>query len=77
MTVSTHNGIEDRNQITERFPSWKKLKRASFSYNDIRSIDYSIVSEALIKSSIVIVINKLNRLSIRFDNRKRIDNHNY
>ncbi|XP_066925723.1 nischarin-like isoform X2 [Clytia hemisphaerica] len=42
MTVSTQNGKEDRTQITERFPSWKKLKRASFSYNDIRSIDYSM-----------------------------------
>ena len=43
MTITTNeNGSKDK--ITDKFPSWVNCKRASFSYNDIRSIDYSIVS---------------------------------
>ena len=43
MTISTNeDGSKDK--ITDKFPSWVNCKRCSFSYNDIRSIDYSIVS---------------------------------
>jgi len=38
------DGEDENSKITDRFSSWTACKRASFSHNDIRSIDYSIVS---------------------------------
>ena len=41
MTVNA--GKEEHTDVVDQFKKWKNLKKASFSYNELHSIDYSIV----------------------------------
>ena len=45
MTVNA--GREAHNEVVSQFQTWNKLKKASFSHNDLHSIDYSIVSKII------------------------------
>ena len=41
MTVNA--GKEEHTDVVDQFKKWKNLKKAFFSYNELHSIDYSIV----------------------------------
>ena len=51
----------DKDVLIGQFEQWDNMKRATFSYNDIQVIDYSIVS--LLKLLNIQVILKISAIS--------------
>ena len=62
--MQVNSGKEEVDSVVKQCQPWSILQRASFSYNDFHSIDYSIVSDILICLYVNTVSSTTSRTNI-------------